>query len=645
MTPSHGSVTTPRSAYLILALVLGAVPARRLIDQINLWSSCSGPEWTVKRLKAVWAAALQLRAGNIQEVMRIYQENSISYYHGSLIPRGPLGKAVRGFVKAQRPAALRRYAACLKVYTAFKLSRLTPAQYVKAFKAITGEYTGDPQALQAIVKIVRRQALKDGIKSLIPRLHEADLSRLKPYTSTHIGNVSWSRSARQIHDSPYGKSVSSLASSGYLPEELGRKLLYPKTSDSAFLVQFRAILAQEDSRYLEPRPGHIAFIQEASCKARVVAVPNAWCQWAFEPLHHALDHVIRQLPESSMHDQNKGGYFIKDHLMRGDPLWSFDLSSATDRFPRKIQTELLSSLGLKCYGDALEELCQQSWLSSPTNESWRYKVGQPMGLYGSFPLFHLTHILLLRAISEACHARPLSFRVLGDDVIISDHKVARIYSAILAKLGVEVSAAKSLSSRSAAEFAGFIGLKTNKSVTLFRPYKFGSGSRIHAAVPFIFAMGRAVRALGPWWSQKFIEFQKTRSWRSPDLSPLIPDDWMGGLEPPTLDPSRLENLLAVALGDSSPFTDYGDFYDSEDNIFADAVNDDIGIVQGTSYHLLGKQVEVPVATTRLPSELLQTPKAPERDPQEPLVGAQMDADPLMRKYKEIPPEEDYSAWA
>jgi hypothetical protein len=109
---------------------------------------------------------------------------------------------------------------------------------------------------------------------------------------------------------------------------------------------------------------------------------------------------------------------------------------------------------------------------------WKYAVGQPMGLYGSFNLFALTHHLLLRAIHrEVDKPRRLiqaitgkkqpelidnkltgistkPWRILGDDIVVGCKRVAHYYERVMGDLGVDISVLKSNVSNRLAQFAG-----------------------------------------------------------------------------------------------------------------------------------------------------------------------------------------------
>lgn len=85
-----------------------------------------------------------------------------------------------------------------------------------------------------------------------------------------------------------------------------------------------------------------------------------------------------------------------------------------------------------------------------------FVAGQPLGYYGSWALFSLSHhyVVWLAAELSSYPGKFNDYAVLGDDVVIADTEVAKTYEELLRKLGVSVSRDKSLVSKEGAlEFA------------------------------------------------------------------------------------------------------------------------------------------------------------------------------------------------
>ena len=85
-----------------------------------------------------------------------------------------------------------------------------------------------------------------------------------------------------------------------------------------------------------------------------------------------------------------------------------------------------------------------------------FVAGQPLGYHSSWPLFALSHHVLVWWAAEQVYpgAYFAKYAVLGDDVVIADEEVAKVYESALGDLGVSISYQKSLISHTgSAEFA------------------------------------------------------------------------------------------------------------------------------------------------------------------------------------------------
>jgi len=84
----------------------------------------------------------------------------------------------------------------------------------------------------------------------------------------------------------------------------------------------------------------------------------------------------------------------------------------------------------------------------------RFSKGQPLGAGPSFALFALGHHALVQGCSSYVPGGD-QYRILGDDIVISDDRLAAEYMTRLRDLKVPISESKSISSGQLAEFAGF----------------------------------------------------------------------------------------------------------------------------------------------------------------------------------------------
>jgi len=211
--------------------------------------------------------------------------------------------------------------------------------------------------------------------------------------------------------------------------------------------------------------GRLALLPEAAGKVRVVALVDCWTQWALHPLHKWIFGILKEIPEDGTFDQLRP---IERLMKKVDPrqiIYSYDLSSATDRIPIVIQTALLACI----FGEPFSERWAALLVDRPYvipkrvareqnvgTQFLRYAVGQPMGAYSSWAMLALTHHAMVQFSAQRAGIKGwfTLYAVLGDDIVIADDRVARKYRALCRLLGVEIGLAKSLvSSGKTLEFA------------------------------------------------------------------------------------------------------------------------------------------------------------------------------------------------
>jgi len=497
----------------------------RFLSQIEHWLNHKGVEWVSDRLKATYQASIQLKSGNEDGAKEILAGARISARKDIPVPRGPLGSAALAFVKSQRPAVMKRASALLRSYTAMKLRRATTKQIEKARLDITGEPKATSRGLEAARILVSRKIpiFKPGdayTQVIQNNLYRLDASRLSGVSRYYCGKFS-------NHPALKDKPFSSAALSSMVVGEV------PRSAVSILGDLTLRKEAEEFQGYSNlPGYGKISFLQEGGCKARVVCQPSFWCQVYFRPASDQLFEVIRSLERnqkgqhvlSCVLDQNTGAYLLEKWLKEGRKLFSVDLSAATDRFPLEPQLQYLKGIGMEKWSGAFKELSEGKFYVPQTKQFWSYSVGQPMGIAGSFPLFHLTHHAILTGLCKHLKFPPEPQAcVLGDDVLIADERLDKAYRSLLVQLGVEVSKVKS-SRGSVQSFAGFHGVATDKGVTVFRPFKHGQDFAMNGKeVNLLSTMGSEVRKWSKWWSETLDRFLPTVPLRAPDLSPLLPD--------------------------------------------------------------------------------------------------------------------------
>nr|WAK72388.1 MAG: putative RNA-dependent RNA polymerase [Mitoviridae sp.] len=522
-----------------------------------------GPEFVCERMKVIWNASVHLRNGDKDSAIGLYQKHGIAHHKKDGTPKGPFRPAVVRFVHAQRPSKVKSSAAVLRFYTTLKLSELSEKQSTKAKTAITTPSRSAYQVPEQLgtrsvrygPKIIRQIYRHQAGDEYIPPMRDryADGMRATSYYHSRVKLPKGMNS----RNTPYSSMALSLMTEPWVPKPL--QGITP-------LQEMRDLIY--DQGWSKSTTGRITALQEQGCKARVVAMPTASIQLAFLPLHYRLREIIKHAfpNQDCMDDQSKGARGVLKFLRAGNDVYSVDLSSATDRFPVGFSAQVLRDLGMSNYAEALLDVSQSDWDSPWGTVS--YAAGQPMGLYGSFPLFHLSNMLLanlaegeerssLRKKGTLDSLRTFdnghTFYTLGDDIVFSDPGVTNRYRRHLDRLGVDISEHKSFSGK-VAEFAGFMFVPTNYGTVGFRPYKPPVGEYVTNPVNLLDAIGPEVQHVSARWKQRFADYQNTSVFRSLDLTPLFTAEESRGNNPYRGDASTfvsLSNRLSMLLPEDS----------------------------------------------------------------------------------------------
>jgi len=196
--------------------------------------------------------------------------------------------------------------------------------------------------------------------------------------------------------------------------------------------------------------GKLSVVYDQAGKARIVAITNWWIQLALLPLHNSIFDYLRSLDCDGTFDQDGALARFMEKRDSTQKFYSFDLSSATDRLPMKLQTDILQHLG---YPARLwRDLLDFGWQYK--GNAVKYSVGQPMGAYSSWAMLALTHHVIVRVAAHQVGLKSIpNYVVLGDDIVINHDLVADQYKQIMSMLGVNINMSKSVVSSDMVEFA------------------------------------------------------------------------------------------------------------------------------------------------------------------------------------------------
>lgn len=402
-----------------------------ILNQIQIWLQSSGPEWTVSRLKDLKLWYVHSLSG------KPFSSGWISSRDG--IPTGPF----RPIFKLGCTKALNT----LLVYTSFVSSEVTNKQRKKFWDSVLAEDVLLPH-------IPELKTVAEEFSSLVPKF--------RPYT---YKEYPWSSSRMTM--SSNGKSIPESIDS--LLMDLGSPIvldfidkyedIYLDVIDDLYLPAMK--IKEEERNPVSESVGKISVIQEPGFKARFIANPRRVFQIFLRGLGKQCFGLLKRLPWDCTYNQNSGVQWVQQKLASGVEVQCVDLSDATNNFPLNLQLRIAHWLGFDTPSLLLfEELSRANWyvpkhLRRDANCLIQWSKGQPLGLYPSFPLFAISHGFLVEALARSLEVED-SFRILGDDIVISNQALYQLYMKYLDLLQIPVSHQKCIISDKVAEFAGNI---------------------------------------------------------------------------------------------------------------------------------------------------------------------------------------------
>jgi len=452
----------------------------QMISQIEKWVVSSGEEWTVGRLKTYKTILIQLISGNENpdhDWIAVSQQS---------IPKGVFKKVFSTALSTTDHRKINKALSALMVYTGYISKNVTDKQYKKSIGSIESEDILSDKANKYLHNLGVRVAEKHvGPKRLNWQFYPASLNSgkpdtLPPWLDTRVSIIG--EPGNNDQKEKYIESFLQGLSVPYVAQYLERKAEMPSALALPPVWDDRAAAS----------PGDISVIQERGYKARVIAMPKASIQVALYPLHQLLNQILRDLETDCTHNQEDGAKFAQKALAEGKTVYSVDLSGATDNFPRAVQIGVLNGLNLSDEANLFDYLSRSEWRLTPDlrkvkgKEYISYSKGQPQGMYGSFALFGLTHNLVLTEMCDKLGLEPRdSFRILGDDIVITEAPLHEEYRNFLKYSKVPISEDKCLTSSSHAEFAGFLITKDQ----CFKPAKVPNGNMMNGFMNYLKVVG------------------------------------------------------------------------------------------------------------------------------------------------------------
>lgn len=358
---------------------------------------------------------------------------------------------IQSMTNAEKRATLSLAHSCICIYRQFNVKARPDA------KTITDPYNGTLPLEEVILTYFTDKKIDHFLSKYIDLSKMCDFDKLFIYSgnasSPNSGhsNINYLADAAGLYkDKALFDSVKALAmcfSNGKCLADL----MYVTIEDT---VANRPLSKHAD--YIEDKNhSRIVTFTAPGGKARIIAVADWITQTALSAIHKTQFQLLQLIPADRTFN-HKSGLDLYDK--NAGSFVSVDLSAATDRLPRILQSRIIDRL-YTLLGMNGPEIARY-WLASidrtyTTKNSLlqkhapelRYSVGQGMGLFSSWSSMALMHHFI---VNELCGIETDNYRLVGDDLLIKENSEGfEIYKRILQEIGVPINQSKTLVSTQA----------------------------------------------------------------------------------------------------------------------------------------------------------------------------------------------------
>lgn len=217
----------------------------------------------------------------------------------------------------------------------------------------------------------------------------------------------------------------------------------------------------KDGNYKRVTHSRLTYFVQPGGKIRYIALVDWLSQSVLFGLHRMILSILRFVNQDGTFDHAVAAQDIFAEAQKKGFLASIDLTAATDRLPVKLQTRVLAELfrQLNIGGGNHLELAQlwekiltdRDFIVTPQVEnidSVRYSVGQPMGALSSWAMLAFTHHVIVLTATLRSNGNldilnnSFTYKIVGDDLAITDKRVFSEYNFIMDNLKVKLSPQK-----------------------------------------------------------------------------------------------------------------------------------------------------------------------------------------------------------
>lgn len=428
MTLSHGD---PLPLWLS-SLGLSKRDTGLICKDVDRWISNSGMEWTIQRLKSLRTAYIQFLGGNPYELPWLSNRQQ----NGNLTPKGVWGKFwTRDETRV--PISLKLF----HLYSRFTLTKVTVTQKKKFVDSVWAMPT---------------LRFKEDLQMAVSQFAYSYSFKNKPYRRSLISSVN---SLPPNHRKKFGRDFR--RGLDYMTRH---NRWFPDMTKSwdGFDRWVQRDYTRSDSAIEFDFVGSLGATQERGGKLRVFAFPNLLFQVMMNPMKASLFRILRKIPEDCTYNQGRGVRWVEEKLRTGHRIWSVDLSDATNHFPFELQKLALLNIfqhpEWENHLEFFEMVSKGRYKATVLDLNFvKWTKGQPLGAGPSFASFAIVHHAVLHYCKVVVgEGNNDCYRILGDDIVISDPKVAAKYFQVLSDLNVPISPQKTVISEEVAEFAGVV---------------------------------------------------------------------------------------------------------------------------------------------------------------------------------------------
>lgn len=393
----------------------------RFFNQFDAWVKAEGKRSAVLRLKAIYHTVLNLSLGQIP-------------------PNYPFLATTQGFPRAV--LYLRPYTGTPEGIQAV----LTLLGYWRGIRA-----PGNPD-LTTITSGARSEYpedLENLLEQTIPENWTFELEELPQVN--HIYKTTFGPNGKAVYT-----SLSDLKALQTEPNLLDSiRNILDETDSEEFRENLDELIENVNWEELPTRvtSSRLSVKRELGGKDRMFAIVDYFSQCTLKPLHKKIAKILSTIRQDATFNQGEAATQIREWTRGTTPTFSYDLSAATDRFPARFQKKVVEILtGSSSFAE--------SWFDLMTNRKFafrgltdlRYSVGQPMGAYSSWPVFALSHHLIVMISAKQAGVRNPEYKILGDDIVLRSETLAQCYLRNMERLGVQISLTKTVTGK-VAEFA------------------------------------------------------------------------------------------------------------------------------------------------------------------------------------------------